>query len=224
MATATAGPKVPVGSMNGTGSGRSGERLRVRGGRGGRLPFVALGVLLVAGGALMAGMLVQSAGDRASVVVAARSISQGQVLEQADLVLADVSVDAAVATVPGAQMPGLVGQVATMPIDEGALVTPGQVAADGGLPAGTVVVGALLGPGALPTASLAPGQQVEVVSTHPEDRGSLGEATVFATSPGVQSGSVFVSLAVPAEVAESVTFAVADQQVSLVLLGAEGRS
>lgn len=217
MATAMADRQVSA-------NGKRPEKLRVKGGRDRRLPFVALGVVLVAGGALVAGMLVQSAGDRVSVVSAAVSISQGQVIEQSDLAMVEVSVDPSVPTVPASSLSSLVGQVAVVPIAQGALVAPAQLAADGGLAEGTVVVGALLGPGALPTASLAPGQQVEVVSTNPEVRESLGVATVFETSPGVQSGSVFVSLAVPEAVAPEVAFAVADQQVSLLLLGAEGQS
>src|SRR4051812_28317887 len=53
--------------------------IRVAGARGKRIPWVALGVILVVAGALIFGLMIQSAGHRSGVVVAARDINPGQV-------------------------------------------------------------------------------------------------------------------------------------------------
>lgn len=201
-------------------NGHRADPAKVTGGRDRRLPFVALGVVLVLGGALVSGLMVQSAGERTAVLAAAGPIAQGQVIAADDLKVVEVAVADGVAVVPATHRSALVGQVAAAPVAEGTLLAPGQVSPDGGLPDGTVVVGALLGPGQLPVANLQPGQRVRMLTTAGSAQPALGEASVFATSPGTQTGSVFVSLAVDDGVADDVALAVAAQGLSLILMSA----
>jgi hypothetical protein len=200
--------------------------MRVIGARQRPVPWIALAVLLVVGGALLAWLLVQSAADRTSVLVAARSLSPGHVLEAADVRLVDVGVEGEAAVIPASEREALAGQVVVAAIPEGALLSPGQFAADGGLPAGTVVVGALLGPGELPVPNLRAGDAVEMVAvtgSQGAERTSLGEASVFTTTPGTQASTLFVSLAVPTAQAQEVADTVAQQRLRLILLpGGQG--
>lgn len=207
------------------GNGQRAAPVRVTGAKSRRVPWVALASVLVVGGALGGWLLVQSVADRTPVLAAARALSAGQVIEPQDVRIVDVSVDGVAALVPASQRATVVGQVAVAAIPEGALLSPGQLSADGGLAAGTVVVGALLGPGELPVANLRAGDTVEMVAasgSQGAEREALGEATVFTTAPGTQTGTVFVSLAVPSDVAEQVADTVAQQRLRLLLRPAGG--
>ena len=94
--------------------------------RGRRRPgLLALGVALVAVGALTAAWLVSTAGQRSPVVVVLRDVPYGAVLTSGDVGSADVSVDANVATIPASQLDSVVGSVpddsdvaATLPTTE----------------------------------------------------------------------------------------------------------
>lgn len=198
--------------------------VRVRASRNRRMPWLALALVLVVGGGLLVGLLVQSAGDRTAVLAAARAIAPGQVITAADLRVVDVGVDGDASLVPATSRRSVVGQVAVVGIPEGALLAAGQLATDGGLEPGSVVVGALLGPGELPVPTLRAGDRVELVAVSGSQRAeneSLGEGSVYSTSPGTQSGSVFVSLVVDHSIAEHVADVAAQQRLRLLLLPAE---
>jgi hypothetical protein len=198
--------------------------VRVRPSRSRRMPWLALALVLVVGGGLLVGLLVQSAGDRTAVLAAARAIAPGQVITAADLRVVDVGVDGDASLVPATARRSVVGQVAVVGIPEGALLAAGQLAADGGLEPGSVVVGALLGPGELPVPTLRAGDRVELVAvsgSQRAERESLGEGSVFSTAPGTQSGSAFVSLVVNSSIAEQVADVAAQQRLRLLLLPAE---
>lgn len=188
------------------------------------MPWLALALVLVVGGGLLVGLLVQSAGDRSAVLAAAGPIAPGQVITEADLRVVDVGIDGEASLVPAASRASVVGKVAIVGIPEGALLAPGQLAPDGGLEPGSVVVGALLGPGELPVPTLRGGDVVELVAVsggQGADRESLGRGSVFSTAQGTQTGSVFVSLVVDEEIAEEVADVAAQQRLRLLLLPAE---
>lgn len=198
--------------------------VRVRSARQRRVPWLALALVLVVGGGLLVGLLVQSAGDRTAVLAAARPIAPGQVVTDADLRVVDVGVDGQASLVPAASRESVIGEVAVVGIPEGALLAPGQLAPDGGLEPGSVVVGALLGPGELPTPTLRAGDVVELVAVtggQGAEVETLGRGSIFATAPGTQTGSVFVSLVVDEAIAEEVADVAAQQRLRLLLLPAE---
>jgi len=197
--------------------------VRVRSARSRRMPWLALALVLVVGGGLLVGLLVQSAAERSTVLAAARSIAPGQVITDADLRVVDVGVDGKASLVAASARSSIVGKVAVVGIPEGALLAPGQVAAGGGIEAGTVVVGALLAPGELPVSTLRAGDDVELVAVsggQGADRETLGTGTVFTTAPGTQTGSVFVSLVVDEAIAEQVADVASQQRLRLLLLPA----
>lgn len=207
-----------------TSNGHRPPPVRVAGSRDRRMPWLALGVVLVLGGGLGAGLLVQSAGERSSVVAAARPIAQGQIITDADLRIVDAAVDGDANLVPSSQRLGLVGQVATTRIMEGALLATGQFAPGGGLPEGTVIVGAPLGPGQIPVPNMQPGNRVRMISASGDSLPPevLGVATIFSIAAGSQGGSQFVSLAVDDEIADAVAQVIAQQRLRLILLPSEG--
>jgi Flp pilus assembly protein CpaB len=194
---------------------------RIAGAREKRVPWVALGVVLVIAGALVFGLMVQSAGDRTAVVVAARDIAPGKVIEATDLRVVDAAIDGPAATISSARRGELLGRIATSRVPAGAMLSEGQFADGAGLPAGSVVVGALLGPGGLPVPNLRVGDKVTLLEARDGERSSpsepLGSATVYLTTRGSQTGTQFVSLVVDEAIAQRVTDAAATQLLRLVL-------
>lgn len=199
--------------------------LRLAGPRKRRLPWVALGIIPIALGALVFGMLVQSAGERTAVVVTARPLAPGHVVTDADLTTLDVAVDGDAALVPAARRGELVGRRVVASLPAGSLVGFGHFADGSGLEAGQVVVGAHLGPGALPVPNLRVGDRVRLLAAAGDEAfgAALGRASVYLVSPGTAAGSQFVSLAVPQALAPAVSDAAAAQRLRLVLEGGGGR-
>jgi len=196
--------------------------VRVAGTRVKRVPWVALGVILVVAGALMFGLMVQSAGARKAAVVAARDINPGQVIELGDLRVVDVAIDGAASTVPAADRGQLVGKTATSRIPAGAFVSAGQFADGSGVAPGRVVVGALLGPGGLPVPNLWVGDEVTLLEARDTESSSsgnepLGGASIYLVTPGSQPGTQFVSLVVDESLAQRVADAAAAQRLRLLL-------
>lgn len=205
-----------------TNGGNGHTPVRVSATRAKRVPWVALGVVLVLAGALMFGLLVQSAGDRVAVIVAARDIDPGQVIDTSDLRVVEIAIDGQASTVPASQRGALVGKTAASRLPAGALVSAAHFADRSLLAAGEVVVGALLGPGGLPVPNLRVGDEVLLLEARDPERSDddaepLGSATVYMVSPGTQSGTQFVSLAVDQRIAQRVTDAAAAQLLRLVL-------
>jgi hypothetical protein len=204
------------------------ERVHVKGPRVRRVPWIALGVILVLVGALGFGLMLQSAGDRTSVVVASRDINPGQQIERADLRLVDMAVDGEAALLTAAERDGLVGQVATSRIPAGSVVNRDQFAADSGLKSGQVVIGVPLGPGGVPVPDLRVGDRVRLLETAAEgeeaeaddDVEPLGTADVYLVTPGSQPDVTFVSLAVTEDHAQGIADAAAAQRLRLVLVPA----
>jgi hypothetical protein len=116
--------------------------------------------------------------------------------------------------------------VARGPISAGTLITPEMLTDGSAVPAGQAVVGAVLAPGAYPTASLRAGDAVllmEASSATDQAEGSreLGSAQVWAVSTpeGPGASGLFVSLLVPVDQAAAASDAAASQQLRLVLVG-----
>lgn len=138
--------------------------------RGRRRPgMLALGVALIATGALLSAWLVGRAGDRVPVLVVARDVPYGATLERADLAVSDVFVEPTVSTVPAADIEAVVGTTALVPLVAGSLLAPEAVGASTGPPPGQVVVGLAVAATRMPTGRLAAGDRVQVVSTPPRD-------------------------------------------------------
>ena len=241
MATTTSAR--PTISTNGS---RPPVELRAPKGHSPRRRWLPALMVLVPLSAMLSVSVVQQLGNRISVLRAARTIEAGQVLTADDFQVVDVAIDGNAQVVSAKDRDTLVGLTAPARIPSGSLVSPADFEAGVGLPAGTVVVGAVLQAGEIPTGELRVGDRVLVLSTAGQGPGAvagaggdeaaeLGEATVFSvngagsasTDPAaanaqVSSTATFVSLAVPKAMSKKVAQAAAGQRIRLVYLPAEG--
>ncbi len=192
-----------------------------------RLPWIALGLLLVFGAGLAFAAWTQATSRQVAVLVAARDVDAGEVVTAAAVRTEQVAVGPGVTTVESGERQLVVGKVARGPIPAGTLLNPALVAEGDVVPAGQAVVGAVLVPGAYPTASLRPGDHVQLVAAAATTDPSavlepLGDARVWAVTdldaPGTPG--LFISLLVPADRAGAVTNAGAQQRLRLVLVAA----
>ncbi|MDU0348412.1 SAF domain-containing protein [Actinomyces sp. MRS3W] len=133
--------------------------------------LAALAVLLIVGGALLAGLLATRADQRVEMLVAARTVEAGQVITDADLVSTPVSSTLST-LIPASRADELVGQVARVEIAEGQLFDTSQLLSTALPGAGTQVVGISLDNGRFPAGGVAAGDVVNVVDT------TSGEVTV----------------------------------------------
>jgi hypothetical protein len=182
--------------------------------------------------AVLAAWVFTASSKRTGVLVAARDMSPGEVLSGSDVRVVEVGQLGDVRAVMSSQEDLVVGRAARGPIPAGTILNTGLFAArDEAVPAGQVVVGAALDPGATPTARLAAGDRVDLLvvaaTTSGADAASaqaqrLGSGSVWslAQASSAASGKVFVSLLVPAEVQTSVAQAASEGRLRLALTGA----
>ena len=139
---------------------------RVAAPKGRRRPLMlALGLALVAVGALTSVWLVSTASQRVAVLVLARDVPYGSPITAADLTTTDVSVDPNVATVPASELDTVVGSVAATSLSAGSLLSRAQFTAAAPPAAGQVLVGVAIPATRMPAGGLAPGDRVLVVDT-----------------------------------------------------------
>jgi hypothetical protein len=195
------------------------------------LPRVAVGVLLVVGCALTFAVASARLGDRRAVLVVARTVPAGQVLDAGDLAVARVSVDPALRPLPSSARPEVVGRPAAVPLLAGTLLTAAALGPPSTLRPGEALVGVALKPGQFPP-GLAAGARVLVAETGPDPdaaapAGGGPPPTVAATVVGVADpaaevaeGDTVVALVLPAGGAPRVAAAGAAGRVVLVAVPA----
>lgn len=170
-----------------------------------RWSVAALCVVLAAVAGLGAAAAVTSAGDRTKVLAVARDVPAGQALTEADLVVAEVSADAALTPVPAGRKTSVVGKRTAVDLRKGGLLTTTQLAAGTGLGDDQQQVGVQVKRGQAPAGTLAPGDKVLAVTTPAQGEQQAGaaeappstiSAVVVTVSRPDASGSVVVNLAV----------------------------
>ena len=196
-------------SQNGRSSGRRkndvGQSQSVRPARdtGGHLPsaprerrplLAALAVLLIVGGALLAGLLAMRLDQRVQMLAAKDTIKAGQVIDKEDLVSASVSSDLTT-LVRADQIDQVVGRTARVEISKGQLLDTSQLATNP-VPGGDLqVVGVSVNAGRFPAGGLQPGDKVDIV-----DIGSqnviVSDAQVLAAKPSSGTSDDWTSGAV----------------------------
>lgn len=157
---------------------------RVAAPKGRRRPLMlALGLALVAVGALTSVWLVSSASQRVPVLVLARDVPYGAPITAADLTTTDVSVDPNVATVPASELDTVVGSVAATSLSAGSLLSRTQFTAAAPPAAGQVLVGVAIPATRMPAGGLGPGDRILVVDTPAAeaDPSVVAPATIPAT-------------------------------------------
>ncbi|MBW3069593.1 MULTISPECIES: SAF domain-containing protein [unclassified Actinomyces] len=124
--------------------------------------LAALAVLLIVGGALLAGLLATRADHRVEVLVAARTVRAGQVITDEDL--ASTPVSSTLGTlIQATQAEQVIGHTARVEIAEGQLLDTSQLLTSPLPGAGSQVVGVSLESGRFPAGGLAAGDVVDVV-------------------------------------------------------------
>lgn len=139
---------------------------------------LSLAVLVVLLGGILAYTAAQMLTTRTDVLAVARDVPVGATLTAADLVVASIPDDPALAPIPAGDLSDVVGMVAEVPLSQGSLLTTGQVGTGSDLAAGEVLVALALQDGQFPARGLNPGQQILVVPTP----GTAGVTTNAATS------------------------------------------
>ncbi|MCP4228449.1 MAG: hypothetical protein GY773_34285 [Actinomycetia bacterium] len=195
-----------------------------------QLPWVALGLLLLVMSMLGFALWSVQQAKRPPVLVAGAAIEAGTEIERSDLILVSVGADSGLELLQAGQEELVVGRVARGPIPVGTPLSLALVvSASEAVPEGLAVVGAALVPGEYPTSSLRAGDRVRLIKTTPAnglgDGGEvteIGVATVWTVEPLLSSSQeLFVSLLVPDHQSASVAEVVAQDQLRLVLIGAD---
>ena len=157
------------------------------------------------------------------VVVAKAAVPRGAVIAADDLMVARVSLDPAVASIPASEVSTVVGQRAALDISAGGLLTPDAIAPETVPAKGETVVGLSLVDGMLPAIPLKTGDDVRVVQT-PGAPGQVGDvspvtiaAKVVAVTRSQDGQFALVDLLVSADAAPDLAARAATGKVAVVL-------
>jgi len=193
-----------------------------------RTGMLALAVLLIGLGALLAVYLVLSLSQRVEVVMMVRDVPVGTPLSAADVTTTTASLDAGVQTIPGSEITQVPGRIAATTLRKGTLLAASELTTSQSPAAGQQVVPVALPPSLMPARGLAPGDPVLAVVTTGQGTGQ----TTAQTGTTQQSGAPQPDIAAtvdrvgPAGTDGRVTvdLLVADQQApTLARLAAAGR-
>ncbi|WUI00385.1 SAF domain-containing protein [Spirillospora sp. NBC_00431] len=203
-----------------------------------RKGMLALAVLLVAVGALLATYVVSSMSDRGSVIMLSRDVPVGTPIAAADVATAMVSVDRDVATIPGSQLQDVVGKIAATDLKRGTLLSVTQLSGVQSPGQGQQVVPVALQPTQIPARGLAPGDKVLVVVTQgnqqqpqagaaePAPNAPAGPGDVQGTVDRVgqpdADGRIVVDLLLAAQAGPSVARQAAAGKIALVVMPRRG--
>jgi hypothetical protein len=192
--------------------------------------LVAAGLALVLGCAAVGAALARRQSRTVAYLELARAIPAGSIIRNADLASASMSPPRDFDAIPASEASQVVGSRAVDTLVAGSLLVAGDITRAAPPVSGTALVGTSLDEDQAP-ASLAVGDTVLVVAsggssasdpTVPAKAGVLANGTVFSISVGSTSGSIDVTVEVPATEAATVATASATGDVSLVELPASG--
>lgn len=186
--------------------------------------WIAAGLLAICLGGLGAAVLYTEAAQSSDVVVLARLVPRGEVVEGADLTVARVGNLIGVSYVSGSEIPALIGKTALADLPKGSLL-PADSVGTPVLPAGSSSVGLTLAPGRIPTGDLPQGTPVMLVPLEdarvaPGQQADLPEsipATVLTPPrPGPDGVSILLDVRVATDRADGVAVLAATDRVALV--------
>lgn len=177
-----------------------------------RVPELVVGVVLVAGCALLAVMLSSRSNTTTTVVVASRSVARGSAIVADDLKGAEMA-GATTAMVRGSDAVDLIGQIALVDIAADSPLTQSFVAAARPLLDGEALTSMALAPGQVPP-DLAPNDHVRVVVTSVGVAGETQatlldeQAIVWSVSLAPDGTSTIVTVRGPISLSSAVASAV----------------
>lgn len=139
--------------------------------------LAAVGVIVVLGMGAVFGWMYTTAGEKTPVVVMAREVPVGQVIERSDLSTVDIA--GSVTAIAGANLSTVVGQRAAVGLMPGTLLQRSMLTDGEPIAAGQVQVGVALKPGQLPADGVVAGDKVMVLG--------LGQAAGPSQTPAESS-------------------------------------
>ena len=187
---------------------------------------MAVGVLLVIGGALAFADASLHLTSREEVLVVSQPLATGQVITSSDLETVRVSTGSGLQVVPAGEEASVVGAPVAVPLVAGSLLTRAEVGSTAPVASGSDVVAVGLKAGQYPP-DLVPGERVQVVPvTSPSpSSGTATGAPVSATVLAVEVASVesdsptVFALQVSASRADEVAALAAANEASLIQVG-----
>lgn len=188
-------------------------------GRGRRVPYLVLGVLLV-GGCALGGVLVGTQlGHREAVLMLSRPVTVGQVLSAQDIQQVTIAADGGFDPIPAVDLSTVVGQPFAFNLPAGVLLSRTELGSPQVPPTGQGVTAMALKPGQFPP-GLAPGTRVMVIVTPGSGSasgvsGSSWTATVVGVQPQPDGQTTVVSVQLGDGAARQLA-AASTGQVSLV--------
>lgn len=186
---------------------------------------IALGLIVLVLCVLAAVTMYGRTNNRVDVLVMRRPVALGQRLNADDLGSVSISSDAGLRILATSERSTVIGQIATVGLLPGSLLSPSQISAGPAVPNGMVITGATLKSGQFPI-GLEAGDQVLLVesapgsatgsSADPTERGNARVLDIEQLKDA--NSSVAVSLVVPAAGATAVASAGADGRLTLVVV------
>jgi hypothetical protein len=174
----------------------------------------AAGVLTVGLSMLIVLVAFRSAGQRVAVLVVARDVPAGAQLSDADLTVARVSTDGAIAPIAATDRAGAVGRYTKVRLLRGSLLVAGALQAGPLVDPNAAVVAVQVGAGALPT-GLREQSHVWLVLSGTNRTPTVVAATVVSLPDDTGSGTVSLSMSVA--VADAAQVATADKVAVLLI-------
>ncbi|MFI8081096.1 SAF domain-containing protein [Kitasatospora sp. NPDC086009] len=182
-----------------------------------RPAVLAMAVALIAAGGLGGAVLYNSTGQRVAVLALARDVPFGQVVTDADLVVARIATDPALKPVAASERGKAVGMRAGTDLRRGALLLKADLAEALTVQPGQLLVGVSAKRTQLPAARLTPGVSVVVVYTPDSGRPDSLSALVVTVGRVDTDGSQVVDVAVAAADAPRLASWVASGRIQVVL-------
>lgn len=183
-----------------------------------RTQWLALGAALVVLAGVLVAWALSRAADRVQVVAVAQPIRAGDVIDLEDLTVTGIAFDGTVTgLVPDTSLEALVGKVAAVDLDAGALVQVGMWRDGAEVGPGERTIGAVLAAGQFPV-GLGQGDAAMAAPLDPENTTAPVVVRVLAAVP-TDDGSLGLTLAVPEEHAVALAQLAANDLLVLVGLG-----
>lgn len=185
--------------------------------------WIALGVVALCLGALLAYALYSRVASETSVVRITHTVYRGQAIGAGDLGRVVIQGDAFPQAVPADELESLVGRRAAFDLPEGTVVATGSVT-DVDVPqAGSAVVGLKLASGRAPAALLLPSSPVRLVALPAVDSATTDQlagktflARVIDQAPGADGTSIVVDVEVDGVQAPTIALLAAQDRLAVI--------
>lgn len=186
--------------------------------------MVALAVALIALGGAGGAWLMTRSGESQEVLTITAPVARGEVIEATDLTTTELPLTALnLSTVSSSDLDAVVGQVATVDLLPGVLLSPEATAARLVPEAGASVVGVSLTDSQRPARPLSAGDMVRLVATPmtggeaPTGEPTTFEATVINTQTSPSSGALILNVEVPSSQAPQLAALAATGRIALII-------